>query len=67
MNKKKALDKQSEPILTPKGIAIIAWINCGLAPKVEGGYDDETFERFWAEYERLTNDYLGKLGFYNGK
>lgn len=46
--------------LTPKGVALIAWIECGLAPEVEGGYDNDSFEKFWAKYERLFYEYFGK-------
>ena len=54
-----------KPCLTPKGIAFIAWINCGLAPEVDGGYDDTAFQKFWAEYEKLSYEYFCNEGVNN--
>ncbi len=44
--------------ITHKGVALVAWLNCDLAPKVKGGKDISTFEKFWAEYEKLCEEYL---------
>lgn len=44
------MDKK--PILTPKGIATLSAIEAGLLPKVDGGWDNSLFNRFWSLYEK---------------
>lgn len=36
--------------LTEKGHAIIVAIESGLLPRVEGGWDDTAFNKFWDKY-----------------
>jgi len=36
--------------LTEKGYAIIVAIESGLLPRVEGGWDDTVFNKFWDKY-----------------
>ena len=43
--------------LTEKGLAVLAAIECGLCPKVEGGYNTEKFDEFWDLYEKMLADY----------
>mgnify|MGYP005772437537 CR=1 FL=1 len=42
-----------KPILTPKGIATICAIDSGLLPKVDGGWDDTAFNKFWEQFEKV--------------
>lgn len=43
--------------LTKKGIAVLAWIECGLAPDIEDGKDISKFEEFWDKYETMLYNY----------
>ena len=37
--------------ITLKGRAVIAAVDAGLLPEVDGGWDDTGFLRFWEEFE----------------
>lgn len=43
--------KKESFTITPKGIAVLAAIDAGLCPEVDGGYDTEAFEKFWQQYD----------------
>ncbi len=43
--------------LTNKALALIAAIDSGLLPKVEGGWDDTKFQIFWDKYEAKLKQY----------
>lgn len=43
--------------LTNKGVAIVAAIESGLLPKVEGGWDDTAFQKFWSLYEKMLAEH----------
>lgn len=45
--------ESTKPSVTPKGIAIIAAIESGLLPEVEGGWDDTAFQIFWERFNIL--------------
>lgn len=42
--------------LTPKGIAAICAVENNLLPKVEGGWDDTNFEKFWEAFEQSLTE-----------
>lgn len=47
-------EKANEPInMTPKGCAVVAAVDAGMIPEVEGGYNLKQFEAFWKEFNRL--------------
>lgn len=48
--------------LTDKGIAIIAAIESGLLPEVEGGWDDTAFQKFWSLYEKMLAEHYKDYG-----
>lgn len=37
-------------ILNLKGCALLAAIDAGLLPKIDGGWDDQAFEQFWRNF-----------------
>lgn len=41
--------------ITMKGRAFIDAIETGLCPKVKGGYDTDTFEKFWERFGKEIN------------
>lgn len=47
----KRLDGKEGAEITPKGLALIAAIQNGLAEEVEGGYNVDKFNRFWEQIE----------------
>lgn len=49
LEKREGVDVSS---LTPKGCAMLAAIDAGFLPKVEGGRGDELFNRFWEIYTK---------------
>lgn len=44
--------------ITEKGRAVAFAIECGLLPRIEKGWDDEAFNKFWQEY---TNDLIKRV------
>ena len=44
--------------LSAKACALLAAVEAGLCPRVEGGWDTDAFERFWEIYQ----DKLSKQG-----
>ena len=67
MDNKKAADRivsggKSRMVVSPKGLALIAAVETGLLPEVDGGWDDRAFERFWTrftqELQKQGADYL---------
>lgn len=48
--------------LTNKGIAVIAAIESGLLPKVDGGWDDTAFQKFWSLYEKMLAKHYKDYG-----
>ena len=42
--------------LTVKGIAVFCAIENNLLPKVEGGWDDTNFEKFWEAFEQNLDE-----------
>lgn len=46
--------------LTEKGIAIMAAVESGLLPKVEEGWDDTVFLKFWELFCAMRLDYTMK-------
>lgn len=40
-------NEKTSYLLTEKGIATVAAIESGLLPKVDGGWDNTAFLRFW--------------------
>ena len=53
--KKKEKGNTNKPFLTPKGIAVLAAIEAELLPRVEGGWDNTKFDKFWEQYEAEFN------------
>ena len=43
---------QLKAMITSKGRALLAAIDAGLIQEVEGGWDDEAFNRFWEAFTR---------------
>ena len=50
MNKKNPSEEGQRLQLTIKGLAFYLACKHGLCPKVEGGFDDYNFSRFWDEF-----------------
>lgn len=42
--------------ITDKGLAVIAAIESGLMPEVEGGWDDTKFNEFWEKYQSSLHE-----------
>ena len=53
--KRKDKGTPDKPHLTPKGIAVLAAIEAELLPRVEGGWDNTKFDKFWELYEAEFN------------
>ena len=43
--------KQCKAFITLKGRAVLSAVNAGLLPKIDGGWDDTAFIRFWESFE----------------
>ena len=46
------MEQPTYAYMTPKGLALAAAIRAGLVPKVPGGYDFDSFERFWEDFSQ---------------
>lgn len=59
----KRLIRINKPVyLTNKGVAVIAAIESGLLPTVDGGWDDTAFQKFWSLYEKKLAEYYKDYG-----
>lgn len=55
----------SSSVLTGKGLALIAAIESGLLPQIEGGWDETKFEVFWKKYEEALAKNFPTANFLN--
>ena len=46
----------SKFLTTDKGLAMIAAIQSGLLPEVDGGWDDTKFHLFWKKYQDFLDE-----------
>lgn len=48
--------KKVKVSLTAKGIAVVCAVDNNLLPKVEDGWDDTNFNKFWEDFEKSLTE-----------